>query len=202
MCPSRAIAAYFACVGLHFSPNQAPIPAKIARPFRKGSSLVDCSRSKFLSVVGAKHTSDAAEPQLGKIERRWDEFKPSIALCEGCARMFRFATRPESGKLSESELTRILANRNDVPLYTLEPTYEAEVAGLLNHFEPRLVATYMTLRVYSAEADHSGTAQDRLALDLLRKRTRVDGLSKTFRPLPNWMPIGSSSFPINRIGDP
>lgn len=143
------------------------------------------SKPGALEYVGAKHTSDAAEPQLIEIERRWAEFEPTVALCEGHARMYRFAMRPKTGKLSESELTRILANRDRLPLYTLEPTYEREVAGLLEHFEPKLVATYMTLRVYSAEANHSGAVssghnQDGLALRLLRKRTNVEGLRHTF----------------------
>ena len=133
-----------------------------------------------LEYIGAKHTSDAGEPQLTEIERRWEQFKPTVALCEGRARMFRFASRNQTGRLSESELTRILANQSGIPLYTLEPTYEAEVAGLLEHFEPELVATYMTLRVYSSEADHqSGQNQDDLARSLLKKRTDVEGLRKS-----------------------
>ena len=66
--------------------------------------------------------------------------------------MFRFASRPVSGRLRESELVRILAQRGGVPLYSLEPAYEAEVNGLLRQVEPRLVATYLTLRVFTSEA--------------------------------------------------
>lgn len=148
-----------------------------------------------LEYVGARHTSDATDPQLAEIERRWAEFKPTVALCEGRARMSRFASRPTTGRLGESGLTRILANHDSVPLYTLEPTYEAEVAGLLEHFEPRLVATYMTLRVYSAEADHSGTKQDGLALNLLRKRTAVEGLRGTFSTIAEFDAWWRERFP-------
>ncbi len=130
-----------------------------------------------LEYVGALHTSDAAHAQLNEIESRWAEFAPTVAFCEGRARMFRFASRPKSGALSESELVRILAYRNSIPLHTLEPTYETEVSGLLEHFDPELVATYMTLRVFTSEASGvDASARDTLALNLLHKRTNVNGL--------------------------
>ncbi len=126
--------------------------------------------------IGALHTSDAAHPQLAEIERLWAEFQPTVALCEGRERMFRFASRPESGTLRESELLRILAQRDDVPIYSLEPTYEAEVGDLLRQFEPRLVATYMTLRVFTSDVQGYDGDRDALAQSLLRKRTDVAGL--------------------------
>lgn len=136
-----------------------------------------------LEYIGAKHTSDATDSQLDEIERRWGEFYPTIALCEGRSRMYRFSSRPKTGHLSESELVRILANQNRIPLYTLEPEYEAEVEGLLEKFEARLVATYVTLRVYSSEARNAQGDRDRLALSLMRKRTNVKGLRNTFSNL-------------------
>lgn len=153
-----------------------------------------------LEYIGAKHTSDAAEPQLQEIESRWAEFNPTVALCEGRSRMYRFASRSQTGQLSESDLTRILAINSGVPLYTLEPTYEAEVAGLLQHFEPKLVATYMTLRVYSAESKQLGTAptkasQDSLALGLLRKRVNADGLRESLSSIAELDAYWKTEFP-------
>jgi hypothetical protein len=132
-------------------------------------------RAKIL-YIGARHTSDAANAQLAEIERLWAEFRPTVALCEGRARMFRFASRPATGTLRESELVRILAQRGGVPLYSLEPAYEAEVNGLLRQFEPRLVATYLTLRVFTSEAQGYDGDRDALARHLLRKRTDATGL--------------------------
>lgn len=129
-----------------------------------------------LLYVGAQHTSDATNPQLAEIERLWAEFKPTVALCEGRASMFKYASRPATGTLRESELVRILAQRSGVTLYTLEPEYDAEVSGLLRKFEPRLVATYLTLRVFTSEAKGHDGDRDALALHLLRKRTDAQGL--------------------------
>jgi hypothetical protein len=129
-----------------------------------------------LLYIGAQHTADAADPQLTQIERLWKEFRPTVALCEGRARTFRYASRPETGELTEWQLVRILAQRDGIRLYTLEPAYEAEVKGLLTRFEPRLVATYLTLRVYTYEAQGYDGDRDALAAELLRKRTDVEPL--------------------------
>jgi hypothetical protein len=136
-----------------------------------------------LIYVGARHTADAADPQLAEIERRWNEFRPTVALCEGRSRLYRFSTRPTSGSLSESTLVRILAWRGGVGQYTLEPTYDAEVSGLLQHFDPKLVATFFTLRVYTTEARGYSGDKDQLALELLRKRTAVNGLRGCLRSI-------------------
>ena len=109
--------------------------------------------------------------------------------------MFRFASRPAEGQLSESTLTRILANRHGVPLFTLEPAPETEVAGLLQHFDPKTVAAYLTLRGYCSEADRSGSEQDGLALDLLRKRTSVNRLRGTFSSIAEFDTWWQENFP-------
>jgi len=118
MCPSRAIAAYFACVGLHFSPNQAPIPAKMARqrlckyghgrictiapPLRKGSSLVDCSKSKFLSLdyEGWPNPLCLREWYEGLLRKKFGTRSRSGLACRGKSRAgtggphFRVVLRP------------------------------------------------------------------------------------------------------------
>lgn len=161
--------------------------------------------------IGARHTSEAADPQLAEIERLWAEFQPTVALCEGRARRFRFASRPATGTLHESDLVRILAHRGGVPLYSLEPAYEAEVDGLLRQFEPQLVATYLTLRVFTSEVQGYDGDRDALAHHLLRKRTDVAGLRgslssvqdldaywrKRFPEAPDWRALpDTESLPL------
>jgi hypothetical protein len=129
-----------------------------------------------LLYYGARHTTDPHDPQIGDIERRWTEFKPTIALCEGRSRGYFVGglLEPLLG-LPEPAMVHKLARRDDVPIHSLEPMYEDEVATLLEKWSPEQVALYFTLRVYMNEAQ--GSANDRLALDLLRKRTDVAGLS-------------------------
>ena len=155
---------------------------------------VERGRARLL-YVGAQHTSDATNPQLAEIERLWAEFKPTVALCEGRASMFKYASRPATGTLRESELVRILAQRSGVPLYTLEPEYDAEVSGLLRKFEPRLVATYLTLRVFTSEAKGHDGDRDALALHLLGKRTDAPGLRGSLTTVADLDAYWRNQFP-------
>lgn len=128
-----------------------------------------------LLYYGAHHSNDPASPQVADIEARWREFKPTIALCEGRSRGYLTGRlgRLLQG-LPESALVHELALRDGVPLVSLEPAYEDEVAALLRRWSPEQVALYFTMRVYWSEAN--GNADEALAENLLRKRTRVRGL--------------------------
>lgn len=124
---------------------------------------------------GASHSRDPAHPQIADISERWAAFKPTIALYEGRSRGFFYGAliEPFAG-LPEPALVHKLARRDAVGLHTLEPAFSDEVAELLHSFSAEQVALYFFLRVYSAEA--GGAANESLAVDLLKKRTDVDGL--------------------------
>lgn len=128
-----------------------------------------------LLYYGAEHVADPSHPQTADIEARWRDFAPTVALYEGRRRGYWIGplVEPFAG-LPESALVHRLARGDEVPLVSLEPAYEDEVAALLQTYPPELVALYFTLRVYAA--DSGGTPDDRLAADLLAKRTDVDGL--------------------------
>lgn len=128
-----------------------------------------------LVYYGASHTQDPDHPQVADITARWEAFGPTVALYEGRRRNFVYGAliEPFAG-LPEPALVHKLARRGDVPLYTLEPSYEDEVAALLTMFTPEQVGLYFFLRVYASEA--GGVANEPLAEDLLAKRTDVAGL--------------------------
>lgn len=138
------------------------------------------SNQGALLYFGCRHTADASDPQLIELERRWKDFRPTVALCEGRERMNRFASRPDSGPYSESRLVRTLAYQSGTTLYTLEPEYQDEVDGLLSLHSPKEVATYLSLRAYTSEAKGYSGSREELMLTLLQKRTNVNGLRNTF----------------------
>lgn len=149
-----------------------------------------------IEYVGALHTSDANHPQLDEIESRWKQFKPTVAFCEGRERMYRFASRPESGVLSESRCVRILAYQNGIPLFSLEPSYSDEVAALLRRFDPELVTTYLVLRAFVSESKGVPKSQrDGLALRLIRKRSNVDGLNHSVSTIEDLDRFWAREFP-------
>ena len=142
---------------------------------------------------GASHTRDSNHPQIADIETRWHNFKPTVALCEGRARGYFFGAliEPFAG-LPEPALIHKLARRDGVRLYSLEPSYEVEVATLLTRFEPEQVTLYFFHRVYASES--RGVANERLAVDLLAKRTNVQGLRGS---LPS---VAAVTGVVDRIG--
>lgn len=128
-----------------------------------------------LLYYGASHQSDPADPQVGDIESRWADFEPTVALCEGRNRGYfvsplieRFAGRPEPA------VVHGLARRDGIPLLSLEPSENAELAELLQRWPADILLLYYTLRVYASE---SGGRPDRgLAEHLLEKRRGMHGL--------------------------
>lgn len=138
----------------------------------------DVTGTGALLYYGARHADDPDDPQIADIRKRWDAFKPTVALCEGRSRGY-FVGWPMTtwGGLPEPAWVHYLARESDVPLYSLEPDYAGEVAALLQTFTPEQVALYFTMRVYWSEA--AGTADESLALDLLEKRTAVKGLESS-----------------------
>lgn len=131
--------------------------------------------SGALCYYGARHATDRSDPQIKDIEDRWAKFRPTAALCEGRSRGYFLGWPFEQlGGLSEPALVHKLARRSGIPIYSLEPRYEDEVAALLKSWSPEQVGLYFTMRVYWSEA--GGTPDEGLAENLLRKRTDVEGL--------------------------
>ncbi len=155
-----------------------PMEHDIAKAHNGGEPYIldfENLKSGALLYYGASHSRDPKHPQINDIESRWERFKPTVALYEGRSRGFFYGSliEPFAG-LPEPALVHKLARHDGIPLYSLEPPYADEVGELLQHFSAEQVALYFFLRVYSSEA--GGQANESLALDLLAKRTDVDGL--------------------------
>lgn len=154
----------------------------------------DTGDAGALIYYGASHTNDPNHPQIADITSRWDAFHPTVALYEGRARGYFYGglIEPFAG-LPEPALVHKLARRDNIPLYTLEPAYDDEVAELLQMFSAEQVALYFFLRVYSSEA--GGVADEALALDLLEKRTDVNGLRGSLSTLEDVDRVWQRDFP-------
>lgn len=171
-----------------FVPDSVPLSA--SAPFRSWEEhdaiyraaefpytvRVDDARSGgAVLYLGVLHSTDPAHAQWGRIRKQWTDFRPTVALNEGRSKVFRFASTSIGG-ISDPKLAYVLARRDGIPIYSLEPTYETEVQGLLAHWTPELVAAYLTIRVYVTEASGRTGDLDALASSLLRKRTSTSHL--------------------------
>jgi hypothetical protein len=157
----------------------------VVRRFGKPYVVQLSSGKGSLFFFGVRHTSDPNDPQMVRLRKEWESFHPTVALHEGRSRgSFHSALLAALGKRSnEAEELHRLATRDGVTIFTLEPSYEAEVAALLKRWKPEQVALYMTLRGYWSEA--AGKADESLAEHLRSKRTATAALRGTLETVDN-----------------
>lgn len=199
--------------GLTYSPGAAPYASQSAAVIELSSRLrswpehdaryppgtdpylleIDHDPGALL-YYGAKHSRDPNHPQRTDIEKKWRDFSPTVALCEGRSRGYMIGElfEPFAG-LPEPVLVHRLARRDDIPLYSLEPPYEAEVAELLERWPADLVALFFTTRVYWSESQ--GRPDDRLAAKLLARRTDVAGLRGAIASVEQMDQVWNRHFP-------
>ena len=134
--------------------------------------------SGALLYIGIQHSTDPGDEQWDVLRESWAAFAPTVALNEGRTRYFRFAS-VSLGGISDPKLAFILAREDNIPIYSLEPTYQVEVDALLEKWPADLVATYLSLRVISSESGGIPDKAESIAPGLVGKRTNADGLRDT-----------------------
>ena len=78
-------------------------------------------------------------------------------------------------------------------MFSLEPSYQDEVAALLKKWSPELVALFFTTRVYWSEA--GGSPRQKLAEHLRAKRTNVQGLRNALASVADIDRVWRRDFP-------
>lgn len=144
--------------------------------------------------IGAQHSSDPDDPQWERLRSRWDAFAPTIALNEGRSRYFRFPSA-RIGGINDPKLALILARRDGIPIYSLEPAYQVEVDALLESWPAEVVACYLSLRVITGEAGGDAGRAESIAPGLIAKRTDADGLRGTLAGVSDLDRVWREQFP-------
>lgn len=153
-----------------------PYSAPIAKPEYQ---LRLTSGSGELAYVGARHSSDPADPQFAEIERQWKAQRPHIAFYEGPNRPVPTDREEAIRQTGESGFVRWLAARDGVTLGRLEPEPKEEAAYLLQQFTPEQVGLFYTLREAARlrERRNMGEAEIASSIDGLLQRAAGMGLS-------------------------
>ncbi len=98
-----------------------------------------------LFYFGVIHTTTSDDPQLAEIERRWEEFRPTLAFLEGGNWPLEKTKEEAIRRGGEQGLLRYLADRDGVRSQNIDPSSEAQLRHLSKHFPGAQVKVYYIL---------------------------------------------------------
>ena len=144
-----------------------------------------------LLYFGAQHKNDPKHPQNEQIQKLWKSFRPSIAFNEGGDPPTLKVAEEAISRFGEAGLVRFLATRDNIPVRSLEPNREQEVATLLKSYTPEQLKVFYALRQIPAyrRGKNSETLDERVGFTL-RWLSNVPGLEGTPHTLAE---LGESS---------
>jgi hypothetical protein len=114
---------------------------------RNGPYILELDTNKgSLVYFGVFHSVDKKDPQFTEIEEKWENFRPTVAYCEGSIWPLEKSKTEAIRKHGEQGLLRFLAARDKVSIRCIEPSREKEAMYLFKYFPPEQVKVYYVLR--------------------------------------------------------
>jgi hypothetical protein len=98
-----------------------------------------------LLYYGVIHATTVDDPQLADIERRWEEFKPTLAFSEGGDWPLEKTREEAIRRGGEQGLLRYLAERDGVRTQNIDPASDAQLRHLLKYYPGAQVKVYYIL---------------------------------------------------------
>ncbi len=194
-------------------PSDDVARASSFRPYREHSEALgeggwphvmtidDTAHDGAVLFFGSEHTKNPDDPQIDHIIGLWDGFGPTVALCESRLGLYIGGLRRGVTVFGEVGVPHSLARDGDVPVYSLEPSWEDEIATMLRAFTPQEVTAFYMLRSYDSErGSRQGATRDGLAAGLLKKRASLPGLEGSFASLDEFDAWWVSSL-ASELGD-
>jgi len=162
-----------------------------------------------LFYYGAFHNLDPRNPQFEDIEKKWEQFQPTFAFCEGRTWPLEESRTKAIRMHGEQGLITFLAARDSIPIQCIDPPFVDQVRHLRRSFLPYQIKIYFVLR--QANINKALRKEDKNLDDaryLLTKMQKIRGLkyfitnfvefeywvSKLFPELDNWQDIPYSFF--------
>jgi hypothetical protein len=109
---------------------------------------IESSKGGKVTIAGVEHTNDLNNSQFDTINKLWKEVNPSVAFVEGrMGFMFTWFMNPIE-KYGESGLVSSLAKKDNISLYTWEPTRDDEIPILLKKHPADKIALFYSFRAY------------------------------------------------------
>lgn len=155
-------------------PLHSPLLLQIQSPQHPGGVLL---------IYGVERPT-GNQPQLPLLEQAWDNFHPTVAYSEGGVWPLWKTRRQAIHRNGEGGLLHFLANRDSIPIHSLEPPRSAEVGELRRQYTSDQIKVFYLLRqVPQFRRAELEEPLDSLALRLLERLSAVPGLESAPRNL-------------------
>lgn len=99
-----------------------------------------------LVYIGINHTSDTEDDQIKFIIENWENLKPDVALNEGGLWKFGQDIETTISQYGEAGLVSFLANRDQIPVLSLEPPDSVVINYLRNWFTNEQIKVFSILQ--------------------------------------------------------
>ncbi len=147
-------------------------------------------------VMGIEHTKDKTNAQFDSIRSYWNTNKPDFALVEGRMGFFFKWLQDPITSYGESGLTTHLAKKDNVDLYTWEPTRKDEIELLIKKHSAKELAMFYSLRPFFGIPikERLDNPEDKLQ-KLINERTDYNYLKNTITSWEDIDNIWQEDFP-------
>lgn len=147
-------------------------------------------------IFGAEHSKDPSSPQFVEIRERWNQFRPTIALCESTLGILFPHFMDPVREFGEPGFVHALARESDLPTFTWEPENGSLVTQLLAVHDKQRVAARLILGPYFSNLRHGRPADPAGFVDeYRRKRTAWTSLKGTFSTMAELDKFWRGEFP-------
>jgi hypothetical protein len=130
-----------------------------------------------LTLIGAEHRRDPAQPQFARISAAFAEAKPTLVFFEGPDRGVRADAETTIRETGESGYARFLAKQAGIPARSLEPFPPEQMKSLLAQFPADQVFLFFVLREAARLRDREGKSDQALDAAVAQMLTKVAPLA-------------------------
>lgn len=121
--------------------------ASISESRIHGVQIIDLkSESKHLLFYGSRHCNDKSDPMFKDIEKYFSTTNPQIVLVEGYMNKNEYENSDMAILDGESAYVSYLAQKQNIPLDTVEPSLEEQYKRLLSKYDKEKVLSMYILR--------------------------------------------------------
>ena len=173
------------------------------RPF-----IIDIDASKKdpkwgkVLFYGAAHTRDKNDPQIADIEKRWNNFYPTVCLVEGRLGFLVPGLMDPVEEYGETGFVYKLSRRDGVEAFTWEQPLDNEITAVLKKFKPEQTAMFYILRPYFSNIRFGKPENpDEYIKAFIEKRTQHPQLQNTIKTVGDIDAIWNREFRGNDKND-